>query len=157
MVLSEIEKLLEKYEEGGTSLEEEKQLRNYFLTDNVPSYLEHYKPVFTFYKTSSAVVFKNEIVVPKKRNNYYNWLAIAAALIIGIGFYFKKPPQEELGTYSNPEIAYDEFKNTMDYLSKNFKKGTSKVGYLQQLNQAGTQVGYLEEIENTTSLIFRRK
>ncbi len=48
MNLVEIEALLDKYYSGNTSLEEERLLANYFLTEDVPGHLAAVKEQFVF-------------------------------------------------------------------------------------------------------------
>ena len=44
MALDRIEKLVEKYFEGETSIAEEKELKTYFSSTDVAQHLEQYKP-----------------------------------------------------------------------------------------------------------------
>lgn len=159
MVLNDIEALIEKYESGVSTLEEENTLRQYFEQSNVPSHLQHYKVIFSVYKNEKNVSSTKPIALqqlPKK--NYYGWLAVAATIVIALGLFLnKKPTQEELGTFDNPELAFKAFQSSLQNLSVNYAKGTSKVDYLNAFNKVGTQVGYLNEIENTTRLIFKTK
>jgi hypothetical protein len=48
MIMKDIENLLEKYYEGETSLEEEKQLREFFQGNGVPDHLESHAAQFRF-------------------------------------------------------------------------------------------------------------
>lgn len=156
MVLKHIDNLIEKYERGETSLKEEKQLSAYFSSNTVAPHLLAYKPLFEYYALAKNDVYKRPITTKNKVNNYVKWVSVAAALLLGLGWYFNTPTKEQLGTYTNPDIAYAELKKSLQMVSKNFKKGTSKINYLNTIQQAGTQVGYLEEIENTTQLIFKK-
>jgi hypothetical protein len=53
MDTKKIEQLLEKYFEGETSLEEEKMLRNYFATEDIPDHLTSYRDQFRYIKELS--------------------------------------------------------------------------------------------------------
>ena len=52
----EIEKLLEKYYEGETTLQDEKELRDFFNKKIVPSHLQHHVPEFRYYVQASKEV-----------------------------------------------------------------------------------------------------
>jgi len=52
MVLNNIEQLLEKYDNGETSLNEEQQLRDYFAQEEVAPHLESYKVMFQYFNTT---------------------------------------------------------------------------------------------------------
>ena len=49
MVLNNIEILIEKYENGETTLKEEQQLKNYFSQETVEPHLEVYKSMFQYF------------------------------------------------------------------------------------------------------------
>lgn len=48
-MMNNIDKLLERYFEGETSVEEEAALRSFFTTGDVPGNLELYKPLFEYF------------------------------------------------------------------------------------------------------------
>ena len=92
------EKLLEKYFDGQTTCEEERALRRFFASDQVPEHLEVYRPLFacidreaeTFQQTQ-----KEETTPPKQPEAtskptrlyrlYYLSTGIAATLLLCIG------------------------------------------------------------------------
>lgn len=93
-----IEELLEKYFDGQTTCEEERALRRFFASDQVPEHLEVYRPLFAcidqeveaFQQTQ-----KEETTPPKQPEAtskptrlyrlYYLTTGIAAALLLCIG------------------------------------------------------------------------
>jgi hypothetical protein len=160
MVLNNIEKLLEKYENGETSLKEEQVLKNYFSSDTVAPHLEMYKPMFEYFLVNQQEQFTKDvpltpIAIGTKRNYNYKWISVAAVAVLMLGFYFGSSFSNELGTYEDPELAFNDFTKSMEMISQKFNKGTSTVGYLHEVNKGTSALGYLNEIENTTSIIFK--
>ena len=157
MVLNNIEDLLEKYENGETSLKEEQQLKNYFSGDTVAPHLEIYKPMFTYFLVNKQEQFTKDIPLETKRNFNYKWISVAAVALLMLGFYFGTSiGQGDLGTYEDPQLAFNEFSKSMEMISSKFNKGASTVGYLNEVNKGTSTLGYLNEVENTTSIIFKR-
>lgn len=159
MVLNKIEKLLEKYENGETTLQEEQQLKNYFSQENVAPHLEVYKPLFTYFIVSEKEQFTKDVPLntKTKRSYYFQWISVAAVAVLLIGFYFKTDvnQQEDYGTYDDPEMAYNEVVKSLEMISSSFNKGAQKINYLNGYETGIEKVGYLNEIENTRSLIFK--
>ena len=54
MELANIEKLVEKYENAETSLQEEAILKNYFTKEDVAPHLQEYKFMFAYFNTAKA-------------------------------------------------------------------------------------------------------
>lgn len=145
MVLNNIEQLLEKYNNGETSLKEEQQLKDYFKQETVAPHLEMYKPMFAYFLVSQEEQFTKDVPLETNKNNLYKWISVAAVAVLMLGFYFNSPltSQEDLGTYDDPEMAYLEVKQSLEMISTHFNKGASSINYLN-------------EVENTTSLIFKK-
>ncbi|WP_242205116.1 hypothetical protein [Aestuariivivens insulae] len=153
MVLNNIEKLLEKYENGETSLKEEQVLKTYFTSDTVAPHLEMYKPLFTYFLGNQQEQFTKDVPLKTKRTFNYKWISVAAVAVLMIGFYFNKP--NNVGTIDDPEVAFNEVSKSLAMISNHMNKGTATVGYLNEVNKGTSTLGYLAEIENTTSIIFK--
>jgi len=98
MIMKDIDRLLEKYFDGETSLEEEKLLRNYFRQSNIDERHKIYSPMFSFFSEE-----RQEAVVEKKTKKIpaYAWIGIAASIILLVGvrtFYYT--PLENTNTKS---------------------------------------------------------
>ncbi|MBR9756578.1 MAG: hypothetical protein GYB39_00710 [Algicola sp.] len=160
MELNKINKLLEKYDNGTTTLQEEQQLKRYFSQETVPPHLESYKAMFAYFSANEKEQFTKDVPLTPKRNNtfYFKWISVAAVAVLLIGVFFKSNVfvQEDLGTYDDPEMAYNEVVKSLEMISSNFNKGAKKVNYLNAFNQGISKVDYLNEMDNTTRLIFKK-
>jgi len=145
MVLNNIEQLLEKYDNGETTLPEEQQLKDYFSQETVAPHLEMYKPMFTYFLANQQEQFTKDVPLKSKPNNWYKWISVAAVAVIMLSVYFNRPSPDLYGTYSpeEKEMAYNEVKQSLEMISTHFNKGASSINYLS-------------EVDNTTSLIFKK-
>lgn len=89
-----IEELLNKYFEGETSCDEERQLQQFFTQGMVPEHLEMYRPLFAFFKEEkqqqSATEATPEQKAPKRKTPFrrrilYSLSGIAAGLVLLLG------------------------------------------------------------------------
>jgi len=161
MVLNNIEKLLEKYENGETTLKEEQQLKDYFSQETVAPHLEMYKSLFGYFLVNQQEQFTKDVPLTTKRVFNYKWLSVAAVAVLMFGVYFNwsSIPQDELGTYSESEkqLALNEVKRSLKLVSNVFNKGAGQVSYLSHLEKAGTQVEYLGDISAPLNRIFKKQ
>ena len=83
MELKNIESLLEKYEEGQTTLQEEAQLKHYFTTETVAPHLEVYRSLFTYFVSDKQLSYQKTITRRHAATpTTYRWLASAAVVTI---------------------------------------------------------------------------
>ena len=142
-----IEKILEKYWQGETNLDEENQLRTFFNQPNVPNHLRIYQPLFVYQinEQQKRVSDNFEEQVLERIRQYdepmkpvinrtlsSNWLRYAAILIIGVAIfggyqYYQSTQKSELiaqaDTYENPEEAYVEARKALLLVSNQLNKG----------------------------------
>ncbi|RAJ16926.1 hypothetical protein [Olleya aquimaris] len=154
MVLNNIEDLLEKYENGETTLQEEAQLKTYFSQDTVAPHLEHYKTIFGYFMVNQQETFTKDVPLNTKKQFNFKWLSVAAVAVLMVGIYFNLPSKEDNITEAD-RIAYNQAKSYLELVSKTLNKGTAQVNYLGALNKAGTQVDYLKEMENPIGRILK--
>ena len=142
MELVKIEKLIEKYIEAETTLEEEKFLKEYFLNNNIPAHLEPYKNMFIYFKNSSLEHFDKSITLPNEKSSrsYLKWLSVAAMLIFFIGIF--SVYQKDLKEKEEARMAYAETQKALNMIAQTLNKGNNAIAQLQVF-------------ENTQNRIFK--
>ena len=68
MELANIEKLVEKYLNAETSLQEEATLKNYFTEGNVAPHLLEYKFMFTYFTKEKDETYTKDIELEPKKS-----------------------------------------------------------------------------------------
>lgn len=140
MELTKIEALLVKYEDGNTTLAEEKILQDFFTTGDVPFHLEEYKTLFSFTSKARTASYPKKVRVVSPKRNYF-FVGIAASFILAIGiFAYENDRQEELqqhnlGTIEDPEEAYLKAKETLQLISTVLNNGQEELTYVQEFDK----------------------
>jgi hypothetical protein len=149
MGFDKIEMLLDKYFQGTTSIDEERELNSYFSSGNVEPHLEKYKGIFVFFDQSKQQKYTKKIPKFTKKHKVM-WFSIAAsiaALLSFIVFLFINhnniSNQDQLGTYTSPERAFEETQKALALLSIHVSAGIKSVNYVQ-------------EYENTKNKVFKK-
>ena len=139
MVLDNIEQLLEKYDNGETTLQEEQQLKNYFSQETVAPHLEVYKPMFMYFLQTQKEQFTKEIPLqPKKTYTLYKWISVAAIAVLMFAVYTQVGNQPVgLNDLSQDELmAYNQTVEAFNLLASNLNKGVNSMEYLGEFNKA---------------------
>jgi len=139
MELSKIEKILERYFEGTTSIAEEQQLKDYFSSSNVASHLRQYQSLFVYFSEAKNEKSERVFATPPQKINQMTWISIAASVVVvlGIGFYAfnssaTKSQSQNLGTFEDPEIAFKETQKALALLSSHVNKGIDTFQYIER-------------------------
>ena len=151
MELSRIEQLLTKYFEGETTIQEEQELVHYFNCSKVDPSLTGYSSLFVYLSNESQTRSKQEIRLPKKKNNFLKWLSVAATItvLVGLRSYFiqnfqSRESSAELGTFDDPKVAMEETQKALSLLSANVNKGINSVQYVQNYEDARDRIFVVE-------------
>lgn len=162
MNLQEIERLIRKFENGETSLEEELELKIFFAKKNIPQHLAGYGELFGFYRKAADEKlpdpdFDKRIlemissgIGPEKSKAFfrrlYPVLSIAAVLIVLIGIYVVMNRQRsKLDTFTDPVIAYAETKKILMKVSGKLNDGVEDLSNMKAINEG------MEDLSNIKS------
>jgi len=125
MELANIEKLVEKYENAETTLQEETALRNYFTGGSVAPHLQEYEFMFNYFTTSKDETYTKTIKLEPKKSKKINlkWLSVAASVVLLFSVFIGK---NEYDRYQAKK-QFDQISKGLMLLSSNLKKGEQAV------------------------------
>lgn len=160
MVLNNIEKLLEKYDNGETTLQEEQELRAYFAQEKVAPHLESYKVMFQYFSKTKQEQFTKDVPLKPKKNNVYKWISIAAVTVLMMTAYFQMNQKTTLDDLSHDElVAYNETVKALNLVSSKLNQGASSLIVLDfasnQFEESEEQFNKISEFSKTTNKIFK--
>lgn len=145
-----IKKLLDKYLEGVSSLKEEKQLRYYFLFEEVDPEFESYKVLFQFFENEMQVAFSevSEFDKPKKKSSKtislsYWRIAVAAILILGIGItWYNSNQNQSIKSLNHKEvlIAQKYLSLGLETLDKNFVRSAELLNNTKKIEESAQEM-----------------
>jgi hypothetical protein len=150
MVLDRLEKLIDKYFEGETSIAEENELKGYFSSSDVAQHLKQYQTIFGYFSQAKEQQFTQEIPLKAKKQNFVMWLSVAASVVVMLGvgtfMYFESNKSEQFVACSpedNPELALQQTQKALALVS-------------EHLNTGIESVSYINEYENSKNRIFKK-
>ncbi len=133
MELYKIERLLEKYFEANTSLEEERMLKDFFTKEAVPEHLIQYKGYFGAFEKDKEEVHKPVIKLPAKKFNL-RWIAAAAVILFMLSVFSYQ--QYEVYQQKEAQKAFLETKKALRLISQNLNRGNRAVAQLEYFDKA---------------------
>jgi hypothetical protein len=154
---NKVKELLEKYYDGLTSLEEDMFLQDYFCQHEVPKELLVDKELFLYRSSAglttalmnSGIEQKLSSLVAKlekgeKENRKIDWwykaggiAAAVAFLVLSCLFYFKPTKEPVLkDTYKNPQLAYNEARRALLFVSQQLNRGTKPLSQMDIINDS---------------------
>lgn len=161
MVLDNIERLLEKYDSGETTLQEEQQLKRYFTQETVPAHLEGYKAMFQYFSVTKEEQFTKDVPLKTKTNNLYKWISVAAMIAIMFGVYNQFSGIDTLEDQLTDEqlLAYNQTVEGLQYLGIAFNKGNEQMQTLNlvasNLEEGTNKISHIGEFSKTTNKILK--
>lgn len=159
MDLKNREELLQKYWNCETTLEEEKQLREYFGGNNIPDQWKETAALFRYFeetkkKSLNDLAFESQVmrkVHGPKRSKVaklvYNTMRIAAglAVVIAATWFVRREvretiPQAVVDTYDDPQLAFEETKKALLMISKSFGTAEEHTRKINMFNEAQEEI-----------------
>ncbi|WP_019038396.1 hypothetical protein [Psychroflexus tropicus] len=134
-----IRHLLQLYEEGESSLEQEKELKAYFSSGHYDEAFKEYALLFQFFEAESGTQHPGEVVLPKQKSRF-SWMNIAASICIIIGalwFYQYQVEQEKL---AEARVAFEKTQNALNLISLNMNKGLEKLEYVEVFSEKKNEI-----------------
>ena len=128
MELANIEKLVEKYLNAETTLQDEKTLRTYFKEAIVPTHLQEYAYLFSYFENTKDETFSQTIKLESKKSkkSTVKWLSIAASILLLFGIFIG----EQAYKRHQAKKQFEQISKGLRLLSLNLKKGEVAVSSL---------------------------
>ncbi|MGD0341320.1 MAG: hypothetical protein ABSA76_06405 [Bacteroidales bacterium] len=148
-----LKKLLEKYYNGDTSLEEEQSLKEYFSGKDIMPGYEAEKEIFRLFSSSGEVPAAGDELETRIKNaidhleeshpvrtpsiRRYAFASLAAGLLILAASYFMlRHHAEPKDTFSDPRLAYAETMKILNEVSLKLNKGTDALEPVRKIARA---------------------
>lgn len=163
MVLNNIEQLLEKYDNGETTLQEEQELKHYFSQDTVAPHLEVYKPMFVYFLHTHEEQFTKDVPLKSRKPKVlYKWISVAAVAIIMFGVYTQvniNPRITSIAQLSEEERdTYNKTKEVFGLISSKFNQGSEKLNDLnltENFSKASGSIDYINQFSKTANKFLK--
>ncbi len=133
------EKLVARYFEGETTLLEEAQLRDYFMSGTVATHLESYAPLFKAFAQARKETYDQPVTVPSNKSYLLYISSIASVVVLAIGLYLQSTHTEVYrGTYESEEVAILKTKQTLGMMSQMLSNSTARLEVVEEFDKASS-------------------
>jgi hypothetical protein len=174
MTTTGIEKLLEKYYDGLTTLTEERELKAFFSGDDVPAHLQEHVSQFRYsYRAAEEeltdprfeekffgkVEPKTISIVPRSMTRLYFALSAAASILLLVGLFFTFKSEFEskprlTHTLSANELSFIQSRDILLRVSLSFNKGVDQMHHFEQFDHAMEKVQAISKFYQYETLII---
>ncbi len=168
----EIEKILLKYYNGESSLEEEAMLRDYFTHNEVPNGMAAIRDQLLYMQSQKEIKagkdfdreFTNKIESTRvislfrtRRSKIFAISGLAASVILMIALYiqFNTFTQKMEDTYSDPKVAYAEARRILTFVSGQFNRGTKEVENVSKFQDGMKDIDKVSKLDAQMKNISR--
>jgi hypothetical protein len=152
MNTKELNRLLERYYSGESTVDEELILRDFFSGEDIPEGYEAEREIFAYYASAAEMpepsadleeriiaAAETEIRVrrPSVSRFLYPAIGIAASILVAAGAYLYFTPRETLrDTYSDPKTAYLETRRILYQVSSKMNHATLALEPVGKMSKA---------------------
>ncbi|WP_428740435.1 hypothetical protein [Tenacibaculum sp.] len=152
MELANIEKLLDKYLDAETTLQEEQLLQEYFISNDVAPHLQEYSMMFGYFKQSKDETFTKTIQLkPEKTKKNWKWLSVAASVVLLFSVFMGN---EEYKKYQQRK-QFAQIKEALQLVSVNLNKGNDALyAVSNNLKKGSDAIEHLETYEETVNKVI---
>jgi hypothetical protein len=132
MELANIEKLVEKYLDATTTLQEEAILKNYFTGGFVAKHLQEYAYLFNYFAIAKEETFTKTISLEpnKSKKGNLKWFSVAASVAVLFSVFVGKQQYDKNVQRKEAHRIYAQVSKGLELLSTNLKKGEQAVANL---------------------------
>lgn len=154
MELASIEKLLEKYLNATTSIQEEEILKKYFNSEKVAPHLKEYGMMFEYFKQSKDDTFTKTIQLkPKTNKRNWKWLSIAASIALLITVFIGKQEYDK----HQQRKKFAQVKEALQLISFNLNKGNDALyAVSNNLTIGSDAVSKLDTYKKTVNTVINK-
>ncbi len=168
----QIKTLLENYFKGQTTLQEERELGDYFSAGSVDTELLPYREQFVLFRAmqqqepagpdfegrlSELIDAQEEKILPGQRiSTVFRWAAAATiAILLGAGAYLvlERQSGRQRDTYSDTNLAYAEVQKTLMYVSYKMNQGMKSLSAVSKINAGAESLKKLEKLDTGMEML----
>ena len=154
MEIANIDKLVEKYLNAETTLQEEQILQEYFTSPNVAPHLQEYSMLFGYFKQSKDEAFTKTIQLkPEKPKKNWKWLSVAASVVLLFSVFVGNEKYQE----HQQRKKFAQVTEALQLLSINLNKGNDALyAVSNNLNKGTDALQYLNTYEKTVNKVISK-
>ena len=155
MTEQKIQELLQRYFDGATSLDEERELQRYFAGDDIPGSLTAYRPMFAFFAEERAVAPpKPKAVIRNIRValSVITGIAASVAILFLVGLPVKQPDHyvyfvDGQRVY-NEAAAFESAENKLQLLAASMQRAQNSMSALEKVQDSNQALQQFDKISN---------